>query len=283
MVTIAAVQMSCSESAEENRKKALKKIGEAAEQGAQIILLPELFEGPYFCKTQKGREFARAFSWEEHPGRADFEAMAREKEVVLPISFFEKAGKAYFNSVAVIDADGKTLGIYRKNHIPQGPGYEEKFYFSPGDLGLKVWETAYARIGVGICWDQWFPEAARAMSLMGAELLFYPTAIGSEPETPELDSSEHWQTVQRGHAGANMVPLTAANRIGTESQDGVTMTFYGSSFIAGARAEFQARADKTEETILTASFDLKLIEQDRAEWGLLRDRRPENYTRLMSY
>jgi len=275
--------MACSESAEQNRKKAIEKVNEAAGLGANIVLLSELFEGPYFCKTQKGREYSRAFSWEEHPGRAEYEELAKEKGVVLPISFFEKSGKAYFNSIAVIDADGKTIGIYRKSHIPQGPGYEEKFYFSPGDLGFKVWETAYAKIGIGICWDQWFPEAARSMVLMGAEILLYPTAIGSEPESPDLDSSDHWQTVQRGHAGANMVPLAAANRVGTESQDGVTMTFYGSSFIAGPRADFKAKADKTEETILTASFDLKQIEQDRAEWGLIRDRRPESYGRLMSY
>ena len=282
-VTVAAVQAALTNDPKLNADFAETKIREAAAQGAQIILMAELFERHYFCKTQEEQFFAYASSWEEHPARERFEALAKELEVVIPFSFYEKAGQAYFNSIAVIDADGTTLGLYRKSHIPQGPGYEEKFYFSPGDTGFKVWKTKYATIGCGICWDQWSPEAARCMTLMGAEILFYPTAIGSEPNYPEINSSEHWQRTQLGHAGANMIPVVAANRIGTEAQSGVEMTFFGSSFIAGECAQFLAEASCDQDEILVATVDLDAIAEKRAMWGLLRDRRPELYGRLLSY
>lgn len=282
MIKTAAIQISCAQDDQKNRTRALEKIGQAAENGANIILLPELFETPYFCKTQEAQWFEKACRWEDHPFRKDFEETAAKYQVVLPISFFEKDGKAFFNSVAVIDADGTTLGIYRKLHIPQGPGYEEKFYFSPGNLGPKVWDTRFGCIGIGICWDQWSPELARTMALMGAEILFYPTAIGSEPEHPGFDSLEHWITVQRGHAGSNMVPLVTANRIGHEVQGNVSLDFYGSSFIAGPHAEIHVQASRTEETIIYADFDLEQIQQERSEWGLFRDRRPDCYSRLWS-
>lgn len=280
MITVAAIQMAFSKSVEGNRDRAEGMVRKAALAGANIILLPELFESHYFCKTEDGQYFDLAYPWSEHPLKERFESLAKELNVVLPISFFEKNGNTYFNSIAVIDATGETLGIYRKSHIPQGPGYEEKFYFSPGDSGFKVWETVYGTIGTGICWDQWFPEAARVMVLMGAEILFYPTAIGSEPKNHELDSSEHWMSVQRGNAGANMVPVVAANRIGVEKQGDTELTFYGSSFIAGHRAELKATASKNSEEIITVSFDLEKIKRDRAEWGLFRDRRPDLYSRL---
>lgn len=282
-ITLAAVQMECGANVDANRDKAERMVREAAAAGAQVILLPELFETPYFCKVQDAVWFERAQSWEEHPMRARFEALAQELHVVLPISFFERGGQAFFNAVAVIDATGKTLGIYRKTHIPQGPGYEEKFYFSPGDTGPRVWRTAYGCVGVGICWDQWFPELARAMVLMGADMLLYPTAIGTEPQHPEMDTSEHWLQTQRGHAGANMVPVAAANRVGTEWQRGETLSFYGSSFIAGPRAELCALAGREGETIISRTFDLRRFAHERAEWGLFRDRRPECYERLRGY
>jgi len=227
--------------------------------------------------------FEYAVPWADHSARPRFEALAAELGVVLPFSFYEKAGRTYFNSIAVIDADGQTLGIYRKAHIPQGPGYEEKYYFSPGDTGFKVWKTRYAVIGCGICWDQWSPEAARCMALMGAEILFYPTAIGSEPQDASIDSSEHWQRTQLGHAGANMMPVVAANRIGTEAQSGVEITFYGSSFIAGNKAQFLDRAGRIDEKILIAEIDLTRNETERAEWGLFRDRRPALYKRITEF
>ncbi len=282
-VTVAAVQSAFGNEARANWDRAEQAIRAAAAHGAQIVLLPELFERHYFCKTQEMRFFVYATSWKEHPARERFAALAAELGVVLPFSFYERAGNAYFNSVAVIDADGRTLGVYRKTHIPQGPGYEEKFYFSPGDGGLKVWQTAYGCIGVGICWDQWSPEAARCMVLMGAEILFYPTAIGSEPQDASLDSSEHWRRTQLGHAGANMVPVVAANRVGTERQSGIEMTFYGNSFIAGSRAQFLDQAGPAEERILYASLDLERNRNERAAWGLFRDRRPELYARIMEF
>lgn len=280
MVKVAAIQMKHFDSVEVNRDRAEEKIRSAAKDGAQIILLSELFESHYFCKIEVGGPFDLAYPWKNHPIKERFENLAKELNVVLPISFFEKDGNTYFNSIAIIDADGETLGVYRKSHIPQGPGYQEKFYFSPGDTGFKVWETRFGTIGVGICWDQWFPEAARIMALMGADILLYPTAIGSEPENRELDSSEHWMSVQRGHAGANMVPVVAANRIGVEKQGKVEMTFYGSSFIAGHRSEIKAVASRDQDEIISASFDFKKNERDRAEWGLFRDRRADLYNRL---
>ncbi len=281
-VTVAAVQMSCTNQIDENIQKADALVRKAAEQGAQIILLQELFETPYFCQKQEPQYYQYAMTKEENHAIRHFSALAKELQVVLPISFYEKKHQARYNSVAVIDADGSDLGVYRKSHIPDGPGYQEKYYFTPGDTGFKVWDTRYGRIGVGICWDQWFPEAARCMVLQGAELLFYPTAIGSEPEDASIDSKDHWQTCMLGHAAANLVPVIAANRVGRECQSGSEITFYGSSFISDAQGKKIAEADRTNETVITASFDLASLENQRIEWGLFRDRRPELYRPIMS-
>ncbi|MBV2184207.1 MAG: N-carbamoylputrescine amidase [Rhizobium sp.] len=282
-VTVAATQMACSWDIPGNIARAEKLVREAAAKGAQIVLIQELFETPYFCQDQIGEFFDMAKPFEDNPLIAHFSALAAELNVVLPVSFFEKAGQTFFNSVAIIDADGSVLGLYRKSHIPDGPGYTEKYYFSPGDTGFQVWQTQHATIGVGICWDQWFPEAARAMALQGAELLFYPTAIGSEPQDPTIDSAAHWQRVMQGHAAANIMPVIASNRIGTEpGRKGTKLTFYGSSFIAGPTGEKAAEADRTTETVLTATFDLDGIAKQRAAWGLFRDRRPELYTPLLT-
>ncbi|MEZ5867879.1 MAG: N-carbamoylputrescine amidase [Defluviimonas denitrificans] len=263
-----------------NADRAEALVRRAAAEGGQVILLQELFHGPYFCITQDPRYFDWAGPVEGHPLIARFASVARELGVVLPVSFFERAGQAYFNSIAIVDADGRLLGIYRKSHIPQGPGYEEKFYFSPGDTGFRVWETAFGRVGVGICWDQWFPEAARAMALMGAEMLLYPTAIGSEPPAPGYDSQPHWETVMRGHAAANIMPLAASNRVGTEVQDGVDVTFYGTSFIADQTGQKVVQAGREGEEVLTARFDLDAVAELRRSWGLFRDRRPGLYRAL---
>ena len=277
-VTIAATQMACTDVVEENVAQGEKLIREAAARGANVILLQELFEGYYFCQDELPEFYARAKPAEGHPTIAHFQSVAKELGVVLPISFYERAGNARFNSIAIIDADGRSLGVYRKSHIPHGAGYQEKYYFSPGDTGFKVWETAFGNIGVGICWDQWFPECARAMALMGAEILFYPTAIGSELLDPEYDSAPHWQRVMQGHAGANLTPLVASNRVGTElGRNGTQLTFYGSSFIADATGEKVAEADRTGETVLTSTFDLDELADFRASWGVFRDRRPELY------
>jgi N-carbamoylputrescine amidase len=282
-VTVAATQMACGKDAAENIARAESLVREAAEQGAQIILIQELFESPYFCQDMVHAFFNLAKPLAENAAVAHFAPIAKELGVVLPISVFERAGQSFFNTIVILDADGSNLGFYRKSHIPDGPGYSEKFFFSPGDTGFKVWDTKYARIGVGICWDQWFPEAARAMALLGAEILFYPTAIGSEPQDPTLDSSGHWQRVMQGHAGANVTPLVASNRIGTEAGTGGTnITFYGSSFIADPTGAKIAEANRTEQTILTASFDLDEIAHMRASWGVFRDRRPELYTPLLT-
>jgi N-carbamoylputrescine amidase len=244
-LTLAAPQFAASEDPRENLDAAERLVREAAARGAGLVLLQELFESRYFCVTEDPRHLALARPFEGNPVIARFAALARELGVVLPIPFFERAGQAHFNSVALADADGRVLGLYRKSHIPQGPGYEEKFYFSPGDTGFRVWDTAVGRIGVGICWDQWFPEAARAMALMGAEVLLYPSAIGSEPEAHGYDSQPHWETVMRGHAGANLMPLVASNRIGTEPQGGREVLFYGSSFIADPFGRSWPRAPAT--------------------------------------
>ncbi|MCK0197279.1 N-carbamoylputrescine amidase [Ancylobacter sp. 6x-1] len=281
-LTVAATQMACDWDIPGNIARAEKLVREAAGRGARLILLQELFETPYFCQDQLYEFLALARPADDNPLIAHFSALARELGVVLPLSFFERAGQAAFNSLAVIDADGSVLGIYRKSHIPDGPGYTEKFYFSPGDTGFRVWDTAVGRVGIGICWDQWFPECARAMALMGAEILLYPTAIGSEPHDAELDSAAHWQRVMQGHAGANLMPLLASNRIGTEPGRAATsLTFYGSSFIAGPTGEKVAEAGQ-EEAVLTASFDLDAIARQRQSWGVFRDRRPELYTPLLS-
>lgn len=228
IVTVAATQMACSWDLEANLETAERLVREAAAKGAQIILIQELFEAPYFCQKPNPDYLQLATTVEENVAIRHFQKIAQELQVVLPISFYELAGRARFNSIAIIDADGSNLGIYRKSHIPDGPGYHEKYYFNPGDTGFKVWNTRYAKIGVGICWDQWFPEAARSMALQGAEILFYPTAIGSEPHDKTISSRDHWQRVQQGHAGANLMPLIASNRIGNEEQDGYDITFYGS-------------------------------------------------------
>ncbi|MCO7543521.1 N-carbamoylputrescine amidase [Stutzerimonas nitrititolerans] len=276
-VTVAATQMACSWDRQANIAKAEKLVREAAAKGAQVILIQELFETPYFCQKPNPEYLQLATSVEENPAIQHFQKIAKELAVVLPISFFELAGRARFNSIAIIDADGTLLGVYRKSHIPDGPGYHEKYYFNPGDTGFKVWNTRYARIGVAICWDQWFPETARSMALMGAELLFYPTAIGSEPHDPNITSRDHWQRVQQGHAGANLMPLIASNRVGTEEQDGYDITFYGSSFIADQFGEKVEEMDRTSEGVLVHEFDLDHLEHIRSAWGVFRDRRPNLY------
>jgi N-carbamoylputrescine amidase len=274
-VTLAVTQFAAAPDEAANIDKAEALVREAARQGAQVILLQELFAAPYFCKTQNPRYFATARPRADNPMLARFADLARELGVVLPVSFFEKAGQAHFNSVVILDADGRDLGLYRKSHIPQGPGYEEKYYFSGGDTGFQVWQTAFGRIGVGICWDQWFPEAARIMALKGAEVLLYPTAIGSEPPAPGYDSQPHWQTTMQGHAGANIMPVMASNRIGTEVQDGTEVTFYGTSFVAGETGQILTQADRVSEAVRCASVDLDAIAALRGSWGLFRDRRTD--------
>jgi N-carbamoylputrescine amidase len=279
-VTLGVVQFACSDDAGENLATAARLVREAAGRGANVVLVQELFEGLYFCQEEDARHFARARPLEGHPTVAAFCALAAELGVVIPVSFFEKRNQAHYNSVAMVDDTGAVLGVYRKSHIPDGPGYEEKFYFNPGDTGFRVWRTRFGAIGVGICWDQWFPEAARAMALTGAEMLLYPTAIGSEPGRPDFCSMEHWRITMRGHAGANLMPLAAANRIGKETVGGREQTYYGSSFIAGATGELAAQAGRDEEAVLTARFDLDALARQRAGWGLFRDRRPELYRTL---
>ncbi|MFR7716278.1 MAG: N-carbamoylputrescine amidase [Clostridium sp.] len=281
-VKVAATQMSCSWNGEEVLDKAEKLVRKAAAEGANIILLQELFETPYFCQKQKFEYFDLAKPLSENAAVKRFTEVAKELQVVLPISFYEKAGNTAFNTIAIIDADGTILGTYRKTHIPDGLPYAEKFYFTPGDIGFKVWKTKYADIGVGICWDQWFPEAARSMALLGAELLFYPTAIGSEP-TLNIDSKPHWQHAMQGHAAANIMPVIASNRIGTETDDESSMTFYGSSFIADQTGTIVEEADRETESVLVHEFDLDAIAQMRREWGVFRDRRPEMYGTLMHH
>jgi N-carbamoylputrescine amidase len=253
-------------------------VRKAAQRGAQIVLPSELFEGHYFCREQNARHFERARPIEGHPTVQHFRRLARELEVVIPVSFFERAGQAHYNSIAMIDADGSLLGVYRKSHIPDGPGYQEKFYFRPGDTGFRTWRTKYATVGVGICWDQWFPECARAMVLQGAEVLLYPTAIGSEPEEPHFDTRDLWVRAMIGHAVSNVVPIVAANRIGTEGEQ----TFYGSSFIANHRGDVLAELSRSEVGVATASLDLAQIRRDRASFGFFRDRRPDLYSALLT-
>jgi N-carbamoylputrescine amidase len=281
-VTVAATQMACTWDREGNLRNAEDLVREAAGQGAQIVLLQELFETPYFCKDQKEEHFALAREADGHPVLARMSALAAELSVVLPVSFFERANTAYYNALAMIDADGRNLGVYRKSHIPDGPGYQEKFYFNPGDSGFKVWRTRHGDLGAAVCWDQWFPEAARAMALQGAEVLFYPTAIGSEPQDPGLNSKDHWQRTMQGHAAANLVPLVAANRIGREDGESCTLTFHGHSFITDQTGAKVAEAGADERAILTASFDLDAIRAQRASWGLFRDRRPDLYGPLLT-
>jgi len=281
-VTFAATQFACSGNAAENLDRAERLVRDAAGRGAQVILLQELFETPYFCKDHLASHFELARPVPGNPVLERFQALARELDVVLPYSFFERANNAYFNSLAMIDADGFMLGVYRKSHIPEGPGYHEKYYFSPGDTGFRVWPTRYGVLGVGICWDQWFPEAARCMALMGAEVLLYPTAIGSEPHDASIDSRDHWQRCMQGHAAANVMPLIASNRTGVERGQKYQMTFYGSSFIADPTGAKVAEADRSSEAILTASFDLDAIRAQRHAWGVFRDRRPDLYAPILT-
>ncbi|MGQ0430738.1 MAG: N-carbamoylputrescine amidase [Gammaproteobacteria bacterium] len=280
-VTVAATQMACGTDRETNIGNVERLIREAARRGANVVLIQELFESPYFCKDHLAQHFELATPVAENPAVRRLSRVAAELGVVLPLSVFERAQNAYFNTLVMVDADGATLGIYRKSHIPESPGYHEKFYFSPGDSGFRVWKTRYGTLGVAVCWDQWFPEAARAMALLGAEILFYPTAIGSEPQDASLDSRWHWQRTMQGHAAANVMPLVASNRIGRERGERVEITFYGHSFIADHTGAVLAQADDTSEQVLTASFDLDGIRRYRHSWGVFRDRRPDLYGGLL--
>ena len=290
-VTVAALQTALTDDAATNVARVTELVRRAAAAGAQIILPSELFEGHYFCRRQREEDFARAQPAEGHPTLRHFQALAAELGVVIPVSFFERSGPEHYNSIAVFDADGRDLGVYRKSHIPDGPGYQEKFYFKPGNTGFRAFRTKFGTIGVAICWDQWFPEAARAMTLAGADVLFYPTAIGSEPEEPELDSRDSWQRVMVGHAVANAVAVVAANRIGREEdgreedgRDGAdreAITFYGSSFVCDARGDKLAELGREESGVALAKLDLAHIRRVRASMGFFRDRRPELYRALV--
>ena len=281
-ITLAATQMACSEDRNANIANAENQVREAAGLGANIILLQELFETPYFCKDIDSGYFALAHDGQDNELLRKFQALAKELAVVLPVSFFEKANNSYFNSIGIIDADGTLLGIYRKSHIPDSAGYQEKFYFSPGDTGFRAWKTRYATIGVAICWDQWFPEAARSMVLQGAEILLYPTAIGSEPDFPEIDSMGHWQRTMQGHSAANCVPVVASNRIGLENGKSCDVTFYGSSFITDHTGAKLCESDRQSQDIITTEVNLETMRTERIAWGLFRDRRPDLYGNLLS-
>ncbi len=278
VVKFAALQLTKSWNLEENLAKAKKAIREAAQNGANVILPQELFAAPYFCKKQEAKYFELAEETANSHLIQEMSALAKELGVVIPVSYFEKAGNTFFNSLVMIDADGTVLDNYRKSHIPDGPGYSEKYYFSPGDTGFKVWQTKFGKFGAGICWDQWFPELARSLALHGAEAIFYPTAIGSEPQDPTLDSRDHWQRTMQGHSAANLVPVIASNRVGTEVDDGIETTFYGSSFITDHTGAKIAEAPREGETIIYAEIDLAATAKARHAWGLFRDRRPDLYT-----
>ena len=286
-VTIAAVQMQCSISVSENIEKADAMVRRAAQQGAQVILLPELFERPYFCQERRYEYYAFAKPILENDAVRHFLSVAKELEVVIPVSFYEKDGCTLYNSVAMVDADGSLMGVYRKTHIPDDHYYQEKFYFTPGNTGFRVWDTRYGKIGVGICWNQWFPETARCLALAGAEMILYPTAIGSEPIL-NCDSMEHWRRCMQGHAGSNLLPVVAANRIGLETVlpdpanggQSSSLCFYGSSFITDETGALVASASRDNEEILTASFDLDEVQDNRMSWGIFRDRRPHCYEKM---
>ncbi|ELB2101258.1 N-carbamoylputrescine amidase [Vibrio parahaemolyticus] len=278
VVKFAALQLTKSWDLEDNLAKAKNAIREAAQNGANVILPQELFAAPYFCKKQEAKYFELAEETENCRLIKEMSALAKELGVVIPVSYFEKAGNTFFNSLVMIDADGTVLDNYRKSHIPDGPGYSEKYYFSPGDTGFKVWQTKFGKFGAGICWDQWFPELARSLALHGAEAIFYPTAIGSEPQDPTLDSRDHWQRTMQGHSAANLVPVIASNRVGTEVDDGIETTFYGSSFITDHTGAKIAEAPREGETIIYAEIDLTTTAKARHAWGLFRDRRPDLYT-----
>jgi N-carbamoylputrescine amidase len=277
---VAALQIPLSDSVQANITAVSALVRQAAAQGAKIILPPELFEGHYFCQEQNDAHFARAAAPQDHPCVRAMQVLAKELQVYIPCSFFERDGAHYYNSLAMIDDAGEIMGIYRKSHIPDGPGYSEKFYFRPGNTGFKVWNTRYGKIGVGICWDQWYPETARAMMLMGAELLLFPTAIGDEPANEALDTSRLWRRAMIGHAVSNVVPVIAANRIGEERVNGLTQSYYGHSFIADERGDLAAAFGAEESGVLMADFDLEQIRRHRAAFGFFRDRRPHLYTRL---
>lgn len=281
-VTVAATQFACTDDRKPNLETAERMVRAAHARGAQVILLQELFETPYFCKDHDNKYFDLALPIVDNPAVQRLQSVAKELQVVLPVSVFERAGNAFYNTMAMIDADGSLLGTYRKSHVPESPGYHEKFYFSPGDTGFKVWPTRYGVIGVGICWDQWFPECARIMALQGAEMLLYPTAIGAEPQDPSIDSQPHWQRIMQGHAAANIMPVIASNRIGEEQGRQWTVQYYGSSFITDHTGAVLEQADEATESILTASFDLDAIREYRRAWGVFRDRRPELYGPLLT-
>ncbi|ENV3689960.1 N-carbamoylputrescine amidase [Vibrio parahaemolyticus] len=278
VVKFAALQLTKSWDLEDNLAKVKNAIREAAQNGANVILPQELFAAPYFCKKQEAKYFELAEETENCRLIKEMSALAKELGVVIPVSYFEKSGNTFFNSLVMIDADGTVLDNYRKSHIPDGPGYSEKYYFSPGDTGFKVWQTKFGKFGAGICWDQWFPELARSLALHGAEAIFYPTAIGSEPQDPTLDSRDHWQRTMQGHSAANLVPVIASNRVGIEVDDGIETTFYGSSFITDHTGAKIAEAPREGETIIYAEIDLAATAKARHAWGLFRDRRPDLYT-----
>jgi N-carbamoylputrescine amidase len=278
-VTVAALQTSYGLDMQANIDKTIALIGEAASQGAQIILPSELFQGPYFCTTQNERWFGTAYPALEHPCVTQLVPIAKALGVVIPVSIYERDGPRYYNSVVIIDADGVVLGTYRKSHIPDGPGYQEKYYFRPGDTGFKVWKTKFATIGVGICWDQWYPECARAMALMGAEVLLYPTAIGSEPHDGTLDTRDPWHRAMQGHAVSNIIPVVASNRVGREVGLGEDQHFYGSSFICNHRGDLVAEMNRAQDGVIVNTFDLDFLDTHRAAWGFFRDRRPELYAK----
>jgi N-carbamoylputrescine amidase len=281
-VTLAATQMACSWDIEANVDKAEELVRLSARRGAHVVLLQELFQTPYFCIDEDSRHLDLARPLDSHPTIARMQRLAAELEVVIPVSFFERAGRVFFNSLAMIDADGSLLGVYRKSHIPDAIGYREKFYFSPGDTGFRVWRTRVGVLGAGICWDQWFPESARCMALLGAEVLLYPTAIGQDPPVPEADSRDAWQRVQQGHAAANFMPLIAANRIGTETGKDASIKFYGSSFIADHTGAKLAEASRDAEEVITATVDLDEVRSYREDWAVCRDRRPGLYSPLFT-
>ena len=281
-VTFAATQMACSKNSKDNIDKAINIIESAAKKGANVVLIQELFETQYFCKDQKEELFELAKPFEDNPTIQLMSKVANDNNVVLPISFFEKANKAHFNTIAMIDSDGTIMGKYRKSHIPDGPGYQEKFYFNPGNTGFKVWDTKFCKVGVGICWDQWSSEAAKIMALKGAEVILYPTAIGGEPDNnDDFDSSDMWQRAMIGHAAVNQVPIVASNRIGSEEGYEISNFFYGRSFITDFTGEIKAEASRDKEEILIAKIDLDEAEGFRNSWGIFRDRRPDLYSALL--
>jgi N-carbamoylputrescine amidase len=283
-MTVAVVQMSMTARPDDNVGRAISFVREAAGRGAGLVLLPELFENLYWCQVQRDAYFAQAYPVDTHPFLPRFQQLARELGVVLPVSFFERSGHAHYNSLAMVDRSGDILGVYRKSHIPDGPGYMEKYYFNPGDTGFKAFATAAGTVGAAICWDQWYPESARAMALQGAEILLYPTAIGSEPEEAgAIDTSTLWRRAMIGHAVSNSCYLAAANRVGTERIDGHEQTYYGTSFIADYQGEILAEAGRTEEAVIVSRVDLDQARRFRAGMGFFRDRRPDLYAPLMTY